>query len=77
MLAGQYPADEFADLKPRITLRTEDGEVLQLANGLEARYFLSVDAILSVQNGQKVQAGDYNYVEKQARELDLLAEQQE
>ena len=47
-----------ADLKPRITLRTEDGEVLQLANGLEARYFLSVDAILSVQNGHKVRAGD-------------------
>jgi len=47
-----------ADLKPRITLRTDDGEVVQLANGLEARYFMSVDAILSVQNGQKVQAGD-------------------
>ena len=47
-----------ADLKPRITLRDEDGEVVLLANGLEARYFLSVDAILSVQNGQRVRAGD-------------------
>jgi len=47
-----------ADLRPRITLRTDDGEVIQLANGLEARYFMSVDAILSVRDGQKVQAGD-------------------
>jgi DNA-directed RNA polymerase subunit beta' len=47
-----------ADLRPRITLRNEAGEVLELANGLEARYFMSVDAILSVDNGAQVQAGD-------------------
>jgi DNA-directed RNA polymerase subunit beta' len=47
-----------ADLKPRITLRDENGEVVLLENGLEARYFLSADAILSVENGQKVHAGD-------------------
>jgi DNA-directed RNA polymerase subunit beta' len=47
-----------ADLRPRITLRDEKGEVVKLANGLEARYFLSVDAILSVDNGQHVKAGD-------------------
>ncbi len=47
-----------ADLRPRITLRDESGEVIQLGNGLEARYFMSVDAILSVENGQKVNAGD-------------------
>jgi len=46
------------DLKPRITLRDEAGEVVQLANGLEARYFMSVDAILSVENGAVVKAGD-------------------
>ncbi|MBV8650636.1 MAG: DNA-directed RNA polymerase subunit beta', partial [Alphaproteobacteria bacterium] len=46
------------DLKPRITLRTPEGEVLTLANGLEARYFMSVDAILSVENGAEVKAGD-------------------
>jgi len=45
-------------LRPRITLRDEDGEVLTLANGLEARYFMSVDAILSVDNGANVKAGD-------------------
>eukprot|EP00163_Fabomonas_tropica_P028042 TRINITY_DN55_c0_g1_i9.p1 TRINITY_DN55_c0_g1~~TRINITY_DN55_c0_g1_i9.p1 ORF type:complete len:1417 (-),score=343.71 TRINITY_DN55_c0_g1_i9:3392-7642(-) len=47
-----------SDLKPRVTLRNENGEVINLDNGLEARYFLSVDAILSVENGQKVAAGD-------------------
>ncbi|MTJ81643.1 MAG: DNA-directed RNA polymerase subunit beta' [Telmatospirillum sp.] len=47
-----------AELRPRITLRDERGEVIQLTNGLEARYFMSVDAILSVENGQKVNAGD-------------------
>ena len=46
------------ELKPRITLRDENGELLTLENGLEARYFLSVDAILSVEPGQKVHAGD-------------------
>jgi DNA-directed RNA polymerase subunit beta' len=47
-----------ADLRPRITLRDDAGEVIELANGLEARYFMSLDAILSVENGGKVQAGD-------------------
>ena len=46
------------DLKPRVTLRDDAGEVVQLANGLEARYFMSVDAILSVENGAQVKAGD-------------------
>jgi DNA-directed RNA polymerase subunit beta' len=46
------------DLKPRITLRDEKGNVVTLPNGLEARYFMSVDAILSVDNGAHVKAGD-------------------
>ena len=47
-----------SDLRPRITLRDDDGEVIQLTNGAEARYFMSVDAILSVEPGAKVYAGD-------------------
>ena len=39
-------------------LRDEKGNVIKLANGLEARYFMSVDAILSVENGAPVKAGD-------------------
>ncbi len=46
------------DLRPRITLRDEQGEVMTLANGLEARYFLPVDAILSIDNTSQVKAGD-------------------
>ncbi len=47
-----------SELRPRITLRDEAGEVLLLGNGLEARYFMSVEAILSVENGAQVKAGD-------------------
>ncbi len=46
------------DLRPRIALRDADGEAITLANGSEARYFLSVDAILNVENGASVRAGD-------------------
>jgi DNA-directed RNA polymerase subunit beta' len=46
------------DLKPRIEVRGPDGKVLKLENGSEARYYLAVDSILSVENGQKVHAGD-------------------
>ena len=47
-----------ANLRPRITMRDDQGEVLTLSNGLEARYFLPVGAILSVENGNPVKAGD-------------------
>ena len=47
-----------SNLRPRITLRDEKGDVLTLANGLEARYFLSAGSILSIDNGVTVQAGD-------------------
>ena len=46
------------ELRPRITLRDDDGVVIKLTNGAEARYFLPIDAILSVEDGQKIQAGD-------------------
>ena len=47
-----------SDLKPRVTLRDSKDEVVTLENGMEARYFLSVDSILSVEPGQMVHAGD-------------------
>ena len=46
------------DLKPRIVINDKGGSSLRLQNGMEARYFLSVDAILSVDNNQPVKAGD-------------------
>ncbi|MEX2618231.1 MAG: DNA-directed RNA polymerase subunit beta' [Alphaproteobacteria bacterium] len=47
-----------ADLRPRITLRDDKGEVVNMRDGVEARYFMSVDSILSVENGARVHAGD-------------------
>ncbi|MBV8548545.1 MAG: DNA-directed RNA polymerase subunit beta' [Alphaproteobacteria bacterium] len=47
-----------SDLRPRIVLHDDKGEVIKLSSGMEARYFLSVDAILNVDNGTPVRAGD-------------------
>ena len=47
-----------ANLRPRITMRDDKGEVLTLSNGMEARYFLPAGAILSVENNTQVNAGD-------------------
>jgi DNA-directed RNA polymerase subunit beta' len=47
-----------ADLRPRLQLKGPAGEVVKLANGSDARYFLSPDSILSVENGATVHAGD-------------------
>jgi len=46
------------ELKPRITLRDEKGNVVKKADENEARYYLVPDSILSVNDGQKVSAGD-------------------
>ena len=46
------------ELKPRITLRDEKGNVVKKADDNEARYYLVPDSILSVNDGQKVNAGD-------------------
>jgi DNA-directed RNA polymerase subunit beta' len=45
-------------LKPAIAIKGSGGEVSKLARGGEARYLLSVDAILSVDPGASVKAGD-------------------
>ncbi len=46
------------DLRPRLQLKDENGEVVRLPNNTDARYFLSPDSILSVDNGAQVAAGD-------------------
>jgi DNA-directed RNA polymerase subunit beta' len=45
-------------LKPAIAVKDAKGEPITLSRGGEARYLMSVDAILSVDPGQKVKAGD-------------------
>ena len=46
------------DLRPRIVIHDAAGQPIMLANGQEARYLLSLDSVLSVENGQEVHAGD-------------------
>ncbi|MYZ49668.1 DNA-directed RNA polymerase subunit beta' [Propylenella binzhouense] len=47
-----------AGLRPAMVIRTAEGDVIKLERGGEARYQLSVDAILSVDPGAKVNPGD-------------------
>ena len=46
------------ELKPEIIIVGEDGEPVRLDNGNPETHAMSVDAILSVEDGQKVKAGD-------------------
>jgi DNA-directed RNA polymerase subunit beta' len=46
------------DLRPSIVIKGKDGKVLKLARGGDARYALAIDAILSVDAGAHVKAGD-------------------
>jgi DNA-directed RNA polymerase subunit beta' len=48
----------YMELKPRITLRDDAGNPILLPNAQEIRYFLSVDSIISIKNGDKIKVGD-------------------
>jgi DNA-directed RNA polymerase subunit beta' len=48
-----------ASLKPRMIICDKKGNPLKLPNGMEARYFLPVDAIINVENGVEVKAGEF------------------
>lgn len=47
-----------ASLKPGIMLKDEKGNPILFDNGKEVRYYLSVGAILTVENGAEVKVGD-------------------
>ncbi len=47
-----------ASMRPRIVLLDDNGKVVTLASGIEACYFMPIGAVLNVQDGQKVYAGD-------------------
>jgi len=47
------------DLKPSVTLLDKKGEPIRRENGDPIVYILSVDSILSVEDGQDVHAGDF------------------
>ena len=46
------------ELKPRIAITGAGGKALKLPSGMDANYYMSTDAIISVENGQEVKAGD-------------------
>jgi len=46
------------DLKPAMIVTDGKGEVVKLPRGTDARFLLSVDAVLSVEPGTEVKAGD-------------------
>ena len=51
-------ASKAADIKPSIQVIDKDGKPVKLPNGSDAVYLLSVGAILSVADGDKIEAGD-------------------
>jgi len=51
-------AGKTTNLVPRIVIQDKDGNVKKLKAGMDARYFLFINAILNVQDGQEIHAGD-------------------
>ena len=51
-------SSKSASLKPSILIKDEKGDIVSNITGREARYLMSVDAIISVNDGIKVNAGD-------------------
>ena len=51
-------ATKAADLKPSVHILDAKGEPVKLPNGNDAVYLLSVGAIMSVSDGDKIEAGD-------------------
>ncbi len=47
-----------ADLRPAVVIKDKKGKVSKLSRGSEARYLLPVEAIMSVEGGHDVKAGD-------------------
>jgi DNA-directed RNA polymerase subunit beta' len=47
-----------AELKPAIILKDKSDKTMKLGRGGDARYMLPVDAVISVDPGQKIKAGD-------------------
>ncbi|ESR27480.1 DNA-directed RNA polymerase subunit beta' [Lutibaculum baratangense] len=47
-----------SSLRPALVIKGDDGSVIRLERGGEARYLLSVDAVIATEPGQRVTAGD-------------------
>jgi len=51
-------SSKSGELKPSMVIKDPDGNIVILENNREARYLMSVDAIISASDGTKVGAGD-------------------
>jgi DNA-directed RNA polymerase subunit beta' len=51
-------SSKSGELKPSMVVKDPDGNIVTLDNNREARYLMSVDAIISASDGTKVGAGD-------------------
>ena len=51
-------ASAHANLKPSVVLKDAKGNPVTLDNGHEVRYYLPVDAVLAVDNGDEIKPGD-------------------
>ena len=51
-------SSKSGELKPSMVIKDSDGNIVILENNREARYLMSVDAIISASDGTKVGAGD-------------------
>ena len=51
---------EFRDpsMRPRVSIKDDNGKTAKLSNGLDARYLLPVGSNINVGTGQRVEAGD-------------------
>jgi DNA-directed RNA polymerase subunit beta' len=51
-------SNRSADLRPALVIKGSDGKTLKLSRGGEARYYLAAEAVISVDPGSEVKAGD-------------------
>lgn len=58
VIDAKHTSRGMVDIRPRIMLVDAKDNVLILSNGLEARYFMPVDAILNVEDNKEIFAGD-------------------
>jgi DNA-directed RNA polymerase subunit beta' len=47
-----------SSLKPRIVIKDKKGNIIKFGNGSEAKYYLSINAIVNVSENQKIEVGD-------------------
>jgi DNA-directed RNA polymerase subunit beta' len=49
---------KYKDIKPHIVITDKKGEIKKLSSGVDAKYLTSIGAIITVDNGEEVKAGD-------------------